>query len=109
MSRQATQAVESFVQEPEVYGTKVGIAEGWADYGDLVVWEEGVVESVFAVALLEDAPFIDDLGCEDPQRGVGKDRGKALRLVEGPIFVIPEDKYAAFGAVWVVVTVAFDP
>ena len=52
MSRQATQAVESFVQEPEVYGTKVGIAEGWADYGNLVVWEEGVAENVFAVALL---------------------------------------------------------
>ena len=109
MSRQAPLAVESFVQETEVDGSGVGIAEGWAGYGDLVVWKEGVAEGVFEVTLLEDAPFIDDLGGEDPQRGVGKDRGKALRLVEGQIFVTPEDKYAAFGAVWVVVPVELDP
>ena len=64
---------------------------------------------VFSVALLDDAPFLGVLGCEEPQRGVGKDRGKALGIIEGPIFVVPEDNYAAFGAVWIVVSSAFDP
>ena len=33
------QAVQFFVNDPEVVGTGVGITEGWADDGYLVVWE----------------------------------------------------------------------
>ena len=33
------QAVQCFVKEPEVVGTGVGITEGWASDGELVVWE----------------------------------------------------------------------
>ena len=36
--RQSPQAVPCFIKEPEVVGTGFGIAEGWADNGDLVVW-----------------------------------------------------------------------
>ena len=59
--------------------------------------------------MLEDAPFLGDLGGEEPQRGVGNDRGEAPVLVEGPIFVFPEDDCADFGAVWIVVPVVFYP
>ena len=108
MLRRAPQAVESFFHEPEFFGAGVGIAEGLVDYGDLVVWEKGVAEGVFAVTLLEDAPFIGGLRTEEPQREVGKDRGKVLGLVEGPIFLIPEDNYVVFGGMWIVVLVVFD-
>ena len=70
--------------------------------------EEGIAESVFEVALLEYAPFIGGLGGEDPQEGIGKDWGKALGLVEGPIFVVPEDDDAILAAVRIVVYIAFD-
>ena len=66
MLMQAPQAIESFVQEPEVVGAGLGISKGWTDYGDLVVWEQGVAEGVFSVALLEDASFLDGLGGEEP-------------------------------------------
>ena len=58
---------------------------------------------------MEDAPFIDGLGGEDPQRGVGKDRDEAPVLVEGLIFVVPKDDNATFGVVYIVISVAFDP
>ena len=48
---------------------------------------------------MKDAPFIDGLGGEDPQRGVGKDRDEELGLVEGLIFVVPKDYNATFGVV----------
>ena len=66
MLGRSPQAVQCFVKEREVVGTGVGIAKGWADDGDLVVWEEGVAEGVFAVAFLMDTPFIDGLGVEYP-------------------------------------------
>ena len=59
--------------------------------------------------MLEDAHFLGGIGGEEPQGGAGKDRGEALGLVEGPILVVPEDDNATLGAVWVVVSVAFDP
>ena len=39
MLRRLPQAVYHFFEEPEVVRTGVGIAEGWSDDGDIVVWE----------------------------------------------------------------------
>ena len=36
---QLPQAIQCFVKETEVVRTGVGIAEGWSDDGDIVVWE----------------------------------------------------------------------
>ena len=33
------QAVQCFIEYPEVVGTGVGIAKGWVDDDDLVLWE----------------------------------------------------------------------
>ena len=35
----STQAVQCFIKELEAAGTGFGITEGWADDGELVVWE----------------------------------------------------------------------
>ena len=46
MLRRAPQAVDIF-QDLEVVRAGVGISEGWADDGDIIVWEEVVVDGVF--------------------------------------------------------------
>ncbi len=50
------EAVQSLFEEPVFVLLSVGVAKGWFNNRDLVVWENALAKGIFAVALFECVP-----------------------------------------------------
>jgi hypothetical protein len=108
MVRAAAKAVKSFIQQPILILAVSWVADWGADGHPLVIREGGLTESVFAVALLENAAVASGHGGEKAKAGVLENRRVALGLVVDSIFVVAKDNDARFGAMWAAILVWLD-